>query len=110
MFETKTIQHDGFTIRIDVEQDADYTPHDADCFSPEDIQAWENDEWHFVGYVYTAMKNGVELGSASIWGSPWGYGDESSSIDSWIKENYYHPDLLNEATTEARATLAQLTA
>ena len=110
MFESKIIEHDGFTIRIDVEQDADYTPHDANCFSPADIRSWENDEWHFVGYVYTAIKDGIELGESSIWGDQWRYGDESSSIDSWIEENYHHPDLLSQVITEARATIARLAA
>lgn len=108
MFESKTIEHDGFTIRIDVVQDSDYKPHDAECFTAEDIEAWNNDEWFFVGYVYTATKNGIELGEASIWGNPWDFPGGESSIDAWIAEDYYHADLIRKAVTEARASIAKL--
>lgn len=108
--ETTTIEHDGFTVRIDVVPDSDATPFDADCYSAEDIDAWRNDEWFYVGYVYTAYCEGIELGSASIWGSEWDFPGTDSSIDAWITEDYYHPDLLNECTTEARDAIDRLAA
>src|SRR6516225_4657969 len=108
--DNKTIQHNGFDIRIDVLPYSDSTPYDADCYDDADIEAWRNDEWFYVGYIYTATLDGIELGSASIWGSEWDFPGGIDSIDGWIAENYYHSDLLAEATDEARATLTKLAA
>lgn len=109
--ETHTIERDGFTIRIDVRPDEDSTPFDSECYTPAQIAAWRRDKWFYVGYVYTATLEGVELGTASIWGTEWdilaGEG-KWSSIDAWIAENYYHPDLMAECIDDARATLARL--
>lgn len=107
--ESKTIEHEGFSVRIDVVPDSDSTPFDADCYSGSDIQAWRDGEWIYVGFIYTATREGVELGSASIWGTEWDFpGGSIVSIESWMAENCYHPDLLDGALTEARATLARL--
>ena len=108
--ESKVIEHDGFTVTITVVPDSDSSPFDADCYSAADIDAWRRDEWFYVGYVYTASRAGVALGEASIWGSEWDFPGMDSSIDSWIAENCYHPDLLEECVKSARATLAALTA
>lgn len=36
------------TYVVRVEEDVDVRPHDYDCYSPEMIEAWENDEWRYV--------------------------------------------------------------
>ena len=106
MIDTKEFEHDGFTVRIKVVYDTDVTPHEFECYSPEQIEAWREDQWFYVGYVYTASRNGVELGESSIWGSEW---FDDSSIDAWIEEDYYHPGLMQECITEARQVLKALT-
>lgn len=107
--ETHTFEQDGFDIAIYVVPDPDSNPFDADCYGDADIESWRNDEWHYVGFVYVARKAGVELGSASIWATEWGYpGGNMESIDDWIREDCYHPDLTAEAIADARATLARL--
>lgn len=108
--DSKTFEHDGFDVTIYVVPDADSSPFDAECYSQSDVQAWRDDEWFYVGFVYVASRDGIELGSASIWGTEWDFpGANDSSIDAWIAEDYYHPDLLKEAVTEARAEIVRLT-
>ena len=109
--ESKTIEHDGFTVTIEMVEDTDTTPFDFECYDESDIEAWRNDEWRYVGFVYTASREGVDLGEASIWGTEWNFpGGKMDGIDAWILENYYHPGLLSEAIDDARATLKRLTA
>lgn len=110
VIESKTLPHGRFTIRIDVVPDSVATPFDADCYSDADIERWKNDEWHYVGIVYTAMIDGIELGESSIWGTEYDLVDSPDFISDWIAEDYYHPDLLSEAISEARAAIASLTA
>lgn len=107
--DSKTIEHDGFTVTIHMVPDSDSTPFDADCYSASDIAAWRNDEWQYVGFIYSASRNGVQLGEASIWGTELDFpGGTIDGIDAWIAENYYHPDLLAECADDARATLSTL--
>ena len=106
--ESETLKHDGFDIRIDVVRDTDSNPFDPDSYDESDIESWRNDEWFYVGYVYTASREGVELGESSIWGSEWDFPGSESSIAAWIREDYYHPDLVRECIADARATLARL--
>ena len=109
--ESKTIERDGFTVTLEMVEDTDSTPFDADCYDESDIEAWRNDEWRYVGFVYTASREGVDLGEASIWGTEWNFpGGTMDGIDAWIEEDYYHPDLVSEAINDARATLKRLTA
>lgn len=63
------------------------------------LRGWCNDSWHYVGVVVTCSRNGVELGSASLWGI------ESDARD-YLQEVAH--DLRDEALEEARATLANL--
>lgn len=105
--ESKTLEHEGFTIRIDVEYDADTTPYEFDCYDKDQIEAWEQDEWFFVGYVYTALKNGVELAGESIWGSDYSH---DRGIEEWIAEDDYHSDLVSQVVESAREKIKELTA
>ena len=109
--ESKTIKHDGFTVTIEMVEDADTTPFEFDCDDESDIEAWRNDEWRYVGFVYTASLEGVDLGEASIWAIELDLpGGKMDGIDAWIAEDYYHPDLMAEAIDDARATLKRITA
>ena len=109
--ESKTIERDGFTVTIEMVEDTDSTPFDSECYDESDIEAWRNDEWQYVGFVYTASREGVDLGEASIWGTELDFpGGKMDGLDSWIAEDYYHPDLVAEAISDARATLKRLAA
>ncbi len=104
--ESKTIEHERFTVTITVVPDSDSSPFDDECYTADEVDAWRQGEWLYVGYVYTASRAGVALGEASIWGSEWDFPGMDSSIDSWIAESYYH----SKSVSRTHATLAVLTA
>lgn len=64
------------------------------------LRAWCNDDWHYVGVIVTASRNGIELGEASLWGI-------ESSDSSYLLETAN--ELADEALTDARAAIAALT-
>jgi len=67
----------------------------------ERLRAWCNDQWHWCGVVVTVSKEGIELGSASLWGIESDAGDYLTEVAN---------ELLDEAMNEARAKLARLAA
>lgn len=107
--ETLTVQHDGFDVRIEMQYDPDNTPYGVDCYTPAQIEDWRNDGWHYVGFVYTASRAGIPLGHASIWGTELNIeGGTIGGIADWIREDYYHPDMLADAIHDARSSLQAL--
>jgi hypothetical protein len=105
---------DGFDLAATLEPDHDSTPYDAECYDAQDIEAWRAGDWSYVGTVVTASKAGIELGSASLWGSESGYlcGREVSPLDgdgdAFV--NGYGPQLICEAIEEAQRKLGELRA
>lgn len=89
--------------------DPDTMPSDSECYSPEDIEAWKQDWWSFVGVVVnvrlTSGHGGV-LGSAAIWGLEDGNWADGRTMDP-LKDNAngYLPQLIEEAHGEALLTL-----
>lgn len=65
----------------------------------ERLRAWCNDEWHWCGVVVTAYRNGIELGSASLWGIE---SDSGEYLEQVARE------LCEEAMEQAREALASL--
>ena len=78
--ETRHAERNGIHYVINVVYDTDATPHDADCYTPEDIKAWENGNWWYVGVTVTA--EGV--GEASLWGIEW----KDRTIDDILNDPY----------------------
>lgn len=62
--------HEGYKIKATLHDDTDTHVRDYDCYSKEDVQAWKNNEWFYVGVVLSVSYNGVDLGVhlASLWG------------------------------------------
>jgi hypothetical protein len=85
-------------ITVSTERDNDATPFDADCYTPEDIQAWRNDEWHYVGVVVDVLFRGVVIGNASLWGIGTGGGNGGCEIDP-----AYHQEVVENLTPVALA-------
>lgn len=65
----------------------------------ERLRGWCNDEWHYVGVVVTASRDGIDLGSASLWGIESDAGDYLDEVAT---------ELLDEALADARTTLESL--
>lgn len=60
-----------FTIRATIVPDHDSRATDFDCYTPEELEAWARDEWHFVGVVLSIhWGDEIELdrNAASLWG------------------------------------------
>ena len=66
------------------------------------LLAYYQDEWSMVGIAVTASREGVALGSGSLWGI------ESDSGDGFFRETA--EEIASEAVAEAKATLAALVA
>lgn len=104
---------DGFDIVAYLVPDTDSAPTDFDCYSPEQIQAWREDEWQYVGTIVTASRAGIELGSASLWGSEYGFLPTVGYVSPLVGDgdkfvSGYGPGLISEAIAEAQAKLAEL--
>jgi hypothetical protein len=100
-------RRDGFDIDLHIVPDYDSTPHDADCYSAEDICEWQREAWMYVGIVVTASRGGVELGQSSLWGVEHGDMPKAGTIDAFRHEAV--PDLIGEAVADATRRLAQIT-
>jgi hypothetical protein len=108
---------DGFDITAHIEFDPDTRPEDKEVYigDSEILDAWNRDDWHFVGTVITASKAGVELGTASIWGQEYGIwpGEKHwiSPLDGLGTDRFangYGADLIAEAIEEAKAKIEEL--
>lgn len=67
------------------------------------LKDWCEDEWFYCGIVVEAHAEGVELGSASLWGIECNYPDSDNEYLLDVAN-----DLAREAISEARAKLAKL--
>ncbi len=97
-----TTEIDGWTITARIERDNDTRPDDFDCFDPEQIEAWKNDEWFYCGVVLAVEKNGVTLSkhAASLWGVECNY---PGSKNEYLTE--VSNELLDEAIEQGKQEL-----
>lgn len=65
----RDIDHDGTRYRVRVVIDDDARPYDADCYSPEDIAAWREGRWCYVGVI---LENSAGEQVAALWGVEYG--------------------------------------
>jgi hypothetical protein len=73
----------GLVYHVQIVSDVDSTPHDADCYSPEDIERWEECRWEYVGIVVNVENVPAEV---SVWGFEWGFLREDGTVLDW---DYY---------------------
>ena len=116
---------DGFTLTAYAVYDTDTTPPEQDCYDAADVAAWRAGEWHYAGVVVVASREGIELGSASIWGIDTGDYWENLArerggvyvgdvLAEWTPTgvgtfaNGYGGDLIADAVREGREVLASL--
>lgn len=113
-----TFTHEGFTVRLDVDDDYEATPADDEGMTPRQVKAWNDNEWQYVGIMAKASLEGHELGAASLWGIERGYvpltdEDDTLKVDPVEYLDVYDEairDVISEAVEDARATLLQLVA
>lgn len=96
---------EGFDFVARLEFDGDTKPTDFDCYEPEDIERWDNDEWCYVGVVLSVFRNGIELSdhAASLWGIDCNYNNTSNAYLSEVAQ-----ELESEALDVARAEVARI--
>lgn len=96
----------GFVIRASLFEDLDGSPADADCYSPDDISAFNRGDWQYVGVVVVATFDGREFGRADIWSVEAGTMADGTVCDPWDAVVTY--DLVDDAVAEARKNLSAL--
>lgn len=109
-------QVNGFDITVYLVPDTDGDPRHDGCYSSAAVDAWLNDEWSYVGSVVVASRDGVELGTSSLWGSEYGWLPGAGRFVSPLDHaddpaafvNGYGPSLIIEATAQAEETLRKL--
>jgi hypothetical protein len=77
VIETRDIEHGGRTVTVTVVEDNMSSPHDADCYTAEDIAAWERGEWIYVGVLITGGTTEID----DLWGVEYGRLNELTTID-----------------------------
>lgn len=101
---------DGFNVVAKMVADESDAPN-SETYSPDQIAAWKQDKWHFVGIIVTVSRAGVELGEDSVYGLelglPAGHNPlTEGDIDTFAHE--YGHDLVNNAMEEAEQKLREL--
>lgn len=93
---------EGFDLEARLEYDTDSNPEDVECYSPEDVQRWKNDEWFYVGVVLSVSRNGVKLlkHAASVWGVECNFNNTSNTYLAEVAQ-----ELQSEAIANARREL-----
>ena len=93
-----TLEKEGIIFTVSLEYDDVCKPTDYECYSEEDVKAWEREEWSYCGIVFHASKNGVDLGIVeSLWGIEIGdyFKDYHVYISGTVEE------MISEAVKEA---------
>lgn len=107
---------EGFDIRAVVDYDNCILRPDEeyDCYDDETVKAWERDDWTFTVLKVSAIREGIELGVAYLAGCEYGWMPTSPGTEpifiSPFDETDYIEDLTAEAVSEAKDTIAKLTA
>jgi hypothetical protein len=86
--------------------DPDAKPTDYDCYSRGQVEAWERDEWRYVGVVLSVSVGDTEIEphAVSLWGIECNFPGSDKNAHLTACAN----DLLDEALTEAREKVEQL--
>lgn len=96
---------EGFDFVARLQYDTDTMPTNSECYTPEDVQRWKDDEWFYVGVVLSVSRNGVELSdhAASLWGIDCNFSDTSNIHLSEVAQ-----ELEGEALETARDEVARI--
>ena len=102
--DTRTIETDGLRIVATVHPDCDSSPREFDCYTEDQIAAFERGDWCYVGVVLSVYVDDVLLldHAASLWGIDCNLGDDSDYITQCAD------DLLSEAIAAAKAQASKL--
>lgn len=91
---------DGFDFVARIAHDYDTKPQDSECYTPEDVERWKNDEWFYCGVVLSVSIKGIELDhhAASLWGIDCNFGADNAYLSEVAQE--LEAEALEAAKTE----------
>lgn len=82
--QTRTLFEQGhLTITATALSDEDANPDEADCYTEENVAAWKNNLWAYVGMDVRVLWAGREIGQASLWSIEHGQLDDNTYADAW---------------------------
>lgn len=87
---------DGINYTAYLVHDQDSRPADYECYSPDDVKLFYADEWHYVGLVIKAERNGWAKDNLA---SSWGFEVNLGGNNDYLLE--VANDILQEAILEA---------
>jgi len=104
--DTRTVEVNGFRIVATVHHDCDSSPREFDCYTEDQIAAFDRGEWCYVGLVLSVYVDDVLLldHAASLWGINCNGNDDNGYISECAD------DLLSEAIAAAKAQASKLSA
>ena len=96
--------YEGFDFVARIAEDYETKPSDSECYAPEDVTPWENDEWFYCGVVLSVSLQGIELDhhAASLWGIDCNFGPDNAYLAEVAQE------LEAEALTVAKAEVERI--
>ena len=99
---------DGFDFVARIESDCDTRPDQSECYTPRQVQAWNNNEWFYCGVVLSVYFNGVELSdhAASLWGIDCNFPSRRKNPNAYLSE--VCEDLQGEALDVARSEVTRI--
>lgn len=102
--DTVQVAYKNLTIRARIHADHDTHPQDFDCYTPEQIEAWQNRGWSFVGIVLSVWLDDlcIDDHAASLWGIDCNLTDDNSYLTECANE------LMHEAVPAADAALDRI--
>ncbi len=71
-------------VSIELTNDVDNSPLDADCYSAEDISAWHLGSWHYVTVRALICWRGVVIGTDTLSGVEHGEMPEAGYVDALV--------------------------
>lgn len=79
---------DGWALTAKLVFDDQSTPDEYDCYSPEDIKRWRNDEWFFGGLVIDVYRGEILIQShaASLWGLECNFSTDNAYLSEVAQE------------------------
>jgi hypothetical protein len=85
--DTREFVHQGKDYRVRIVADSDASPGDYDCYSAEDISAFNNGDWRYVGVILYTYQPGKALeGVTSLWAVEYGtIGDTHIGTDEIVQ-------------------------
>jgi len=68
VIDIRAFEHEGKPYALVIVPDGDCRPEQFDCYTPEDIHAWYQDHWRYVGVIVI----GEDGRDSALWGVHYG--------------------------------------